>query len=281
MLEIRDHLRIISGRLRAKKKIEVVSWNDLNQVEAFNNEENIEPLLGVCQPVPNCTAVARKRSRLEVARSDRTPRASNQRRRLLQMHKSNDLEVCEQGRRNTKSCGWCSMSGHQRNNCPKAQQFSKPNLGFGKSSLQARYRLSEDLSEPSYFVNVNPPNSLEAKQISSTIPQARGMVIHSRFLFQQRLVCCCSFLKQGLEVMDGYQNVHIFLPTVTAFITKGASSFVVSELEVSSVTLGLNDFGVLAEGILERLSQSSLNLSQLSQLSLPNTESSLPNTEDI
>ena len=163
--------------------------------------------------------------------------------------------------------------------CPKASRFSKPNLGSGKSSMPSRYRLSEDLTKPNYFVNVSPPEGLEPRDISSTIRQARGIVIHNRFLVQQCLVCCCTFLKSGLEISPGYENVFIFTPAVAAFITRGSYSFVVSELEVASVGSGINDFGILAEGLLERLSQSSFQLSQFSQFS--NQVPSLPYTEDI
>ena len=92
-------------------------------------------------------------------------------------------------------------------------------------------------------------------------------------------MCCCTFLKSGLEISLGYENVLIFAPAVAAFITRGGYSFVVSELEVASVGSGINDFGILAEGLLERLSQSSFQLSQFSQFS--NQIPSFPYTEDI
>ena len=48
MLEIRDHLRVISSRLRSKRKIEVVSWNNLGSVQCPTNQENIQPLMAIC-----------------------------------------------------------------------------------------------------------------------------------------------------------------------------------------------------------------------------------------
>ena len=139
MLELSDHLKIVSGRIRTEESLSVIAWNNLNPPLELGEKENFQPMKSVGRPIANATGSNRKRSYLEIHRGGRTPRQSNKRNAVTLSQRSNDQEHCVPGRKGTKTCGWCGLSGHQRNNCPKANRFKSPSIGVGKSSVPLRY----------------------------------------------------------------------------------------------------------------------------------------------